>query len=521
MALNGKQAYALAKKYTNDTVIGLGGIKGKNCIIQSAIKTNGITDVIFQWTDDNEEVQTTSIQVADGQDDIAITNVDVNEFNHLICMLSDGTIIDAGEIAVSTKASEMDNDLGLTKVENSTSNGNIKIDGVETTVYTLPTLTKSSVGLENVDNTSDASKPVSTATQTALNTKASTTTLTTHTGNADIHVTAADKTAWNNKYVLPTATSDVLGGVKIGNGITITDGKKIETTCTAKNYRKAIETKGWYRICDLDTLQSDKTAVIMLSRNFTNTESEAYIISFCYSHNKPVFNLINSSVGSSGITKIRVVYNPNSTLMTHMYLEMYYALNRSNTVSSAIFYNPVEAQRFIPVNFTAGEIPSGYSTKEFDLTNSKLLSFSSVPATLTSSGTVGDIAYDTNYLYMCTATNTWKKTAWDADVYSTTETVVGTYMGKPLYRKVVDCGALPNNTTKEILHNIANINIITKTSGTAWMNDGITIPLPTASLTSPVEIDSDKSKIYITTITDKSTSTNSNVTLEYTKTTDA
>ena len=151
----------------------------------------------------------------------------------------------------------------------------------------------------------------------------------------------------------------------------------------------------------------------------------------------------------------------------------------------------------------------------------KLLSFSSVPATLTSSGTIGDIAYDANYLYMCTATNTWKKTAWDADVYSTTETVVGTYMGKPLYRKVVDCGVLPNNTTKEILHNIANINIITKASGTAWMNDGTTIPLPTASLTSPVVIYSDKSKIYITTITDRSTFTNSNVTLEYTKTTDA
>ena len=82
-------------------------------------------------------------------------------------------------------------------------------------------------------------------------------------------------------------------------------------------------------------------------------------------------------------------------------------------------------------------------------------------------------------------------------------------------------GAVPNNTTKEILHNIANINIITKTSGTAWMNDGTTIPLPTASLTSPVVIYSDKSKIYIETITDRSTSTNSNVTLEYTKTTDA
>lgn len=60
-----------------------------------------------------------------------------------------------------------------------------------------PTYTASEVGLGNVDNTSDLDKPISTATQTALDTKASTTTLTTHTGNADIHVTAADKTAWN------------------------------------------------------------------------------------------------------------------------------------------------------------------------------------------------------------------------------------------------------------------------------------------------------------------------------------
>ena len=39
---------------------------------------------------------------------------------------------------------------------------------------TLPAATKASVGLANVDNTSDANKPVSTATQTALNGKANT-----------------------------------------------------------------------------------------------------------------------------------------------------------------------------------------------------------------------------------------------------------------------------------------------------------------------------------------------------------
>lgn len=34
-----------------------------------------------------------------------------------------------------------------------------------------------------------------------------------------------------------------------------------------------------------------------------------------------------------------------------------------------------------------------------------------VPASASATGTVGDIAYDSNYIYICTATNTWKRTA--------------------------------------------------------------------------------------------------------------
>jgi hypothetical protein len=67
---------------------------------------------------------------------------------------------------------------GANKVQDSTTNGNILIDSVETNVYTHPSgtnphgTTKADLGLENVDNTSDFNKPISTATQTALNLKA-------------------------------------------------------------------------------------------------------------------------------------------------------------------------------------------------------------------------------------------------------------------------------------------------------------------------------------------------------------
>lgn len=46
-------------------------------------------------------------------------------------------------------------------------------------------LTKANIGLGNVDNTSDVNKPISTATQTAINLKADAIALTTHTSNTN------------------------------------------------------------------------------------------------------------------------------------------------------------------------------------------------------------------------------------------------------------------------------------------------------------------------------------------------
>ena len=60
---------------------------------------------------------------------------------------------------------------GVNKVLDSTTNGNILIDNVETNVYTHPTgtnphgTTKSDVGLGSVDNTSDITKKVLSATK--------------------------------------------------------------------------------------------------------------------------------------------------------------------------------------------------------------------------------------------------------------------------------------------------------------------------------------------------------------------
>ena len=47
------------------------------------------------------------------------------------------------------------------------------------------------------------------------------------------------------------------------------------------------------------------------------------------------------------------------------------------------------------------------------------------------------------------------------EVYSTEEQVVGTWIdGKPIYRKVIDFGALPNSTLKQVPHGISDIDAI-------------------------------------------------------------
>ena len=99
--------------------------------------------------------------------------------------------------------------------------GNFEVDDI------LSLSTKSDIGLNQVDNTADASKPVSSAQQNALNAKADTSALSSHTGNtANPHsVTATqvglgnvDNTADANKPV-SSAQQTALDGKAAGTVI--------------------------------------------------------------------------------------------------------------------------------------------------------------------------------------------------------------------------------------------------------------------------------------------------------------
>lgn len=93
-------------------------------------------------------------------------------------------------------------------------------------------LTKTDVGLANVDNTADANKPVSSAQQTAINAKADTTALTAHTGStgASTHLPAGGTTG--QIPVKGTGTAVTWQDAPLGGGGTTALGAPATHTAT-------------------------------------------------------------------------------------------------------------------------------------------------------------------------------------------------------------------------------------------------------------------------------------------------
>lgn len=127
------------------------------------------------WNDANSKKHSHSNKtVLDG-----ITSALITAWNNAVTHISDTVAhITAAERtkwdAASTHANSTHAPSNATVVADSTTNGNVLINGEEVNVYTHPSgtnphgTTKSDVGLGNANNTSDADKPVSTAQQEAI-----------------------------------------------------------------------------------------------------------------------------------------------------------------------------------------------------------------------------------------------------------------------------------------------------------------------------------------------------------------
>lgn len=58
--------YVLSKKYTDETAVQFGGLKGAPCKIKSIIKENGQNIITFEWKNDDGDTRESKLYVEDG-----------------------------------------------------------------------------------------------------------------------------------------------------------------------------------------------------------------------------------------------------------------------------------------------------------------------------------------------------------------------------------------------------------------------------------------------------------------------
>lgn len=138
--------YALAKKYTDKAVEGLGTIKGADCRVDSVTPTTDGNKVTLSWTGTGGTVETTSFEVKNG---VSIVGATVDSDNKLIVTLSDGSKITAGTFN-TIKGDKGDNGFTPTITENPNNTNEIyKLDITnENGAFTTPNLKGAGGGLD-------------------------------------------------------------------------------------------------------------------------------------------------------------------------------------------------------------------------------------------------------------------------------------------------------------------------------------------------------------------------------------
>lgn len=87
---------ALARKFTKDTVNGLGAIKGAPCTIKSITEDDSSTIVTFGWTGTDGSEQTTELKIPRSN---GIQNIEINEEGSLLFTMTNGDTIDVGKLS--------------------------------------------------------------------------------------------------------------------------------------------------------------------------------------------------------------------------------------------------------------------------------------------------------------------------------------------------------------------------------------------------------------------------------------
>lgn len=105
-------AYALSRKYTDETAIQFGGLKGAPCKIKSITKKDGQNIITFEWKNDAGETRESKLYVDDGTPIYTWTPNDRYEYGDLViysscfyrCIVpnSDSTFVETHWNAIGT-----------------------------------------------------------------------------------------------------------------------------------------------------------------------------------------------------------------------------------------------------------------------------------------------------------------------------------------------------------------------------------------------------------------------------------
>lgn len=96
--MDGIIAYILSKKYVDNSLIGIGAIKGAPCQVESIVKSGTTTTVTLKWVDDLDVEHTQSFDIEDGEDGVSVQSATIDADGHLKLTLSNGNILDCGKV---------------------------------------------------------------------------------------------------------------------------------------------------------------------------------------------------------------------------------------------------------------------------------------------------------------------------------------------------------------------------------------------------------------------------------------
>lgn len=308
-------------------------------------------------------------------------------------------------------------DIGLSNVDN-TSDANKPISTATQTALNLkaniasPTftgtvngITKSMVGLGSVDNTTDEGKPISTATQTALDAKQATLS-----GIGFVKATSGTISYDNSTYLStstaastylpianPTATGTLTAPTitnSLGANFATTSGNVGIGTTSPSSILHTIGTIQTSSTSSASSSYATRFNNIIFSRSdIPTTYTNAISNSWSGTTIDQTMNFEVGSGASTRVTAMTLLGNGNVGIGTTTPATKF-TVNGNVGIGTT-----TDAGYKLDVNGTA-------RASQFYLS-----ALNTAPASATATGTVGEIRVDASYIYICTATNTWKRSA--------------------------------------------------------------------------------------------------------------